>query len=451
MKTSALSKLGQRTEAPPISWLMQLTLEHPQLISLAAGFTDNESLPVAETRELLNEILGSPKGRRSALQYGTTAGDPHLRRLTADRLLKLDSAGGTSFSASARKISDRALDVRLAPRLIPGAARKFYSPERMLITSGSQQLLYMLTECLCDPGDIVLVEDPTYFVYLGIVQSHGFCCRGIRLEADGIDLSHLEQTLEALRRRGELKRVKMLYLVSYSQNPTGITTSFVKKAAALATLKRFERAAGHPIYLLEDAAYRELRFAGHDVASALAAGAGAEERVIYAGTYSKPFATGVRVGFGILPEPLLSVVRRVKANHDFGTSNLLQQLICRALASCRYERHLPVLQRRYARKAATMTEAMREHFPAAVRWQEPGGGLYVWAKCPRPVRSGVNSRLFKRALEREVLYVPGELCYADDPARRKPNHEMRISFGNATEADIRAGIARLGRTLGELL
>jgi len=114
----------------------------------------------------------------------------------------------------------------------------------------------MLTECLCDSGDIALVEDPTYFVYLGIVQSHDFCCRGIRLAPDGIDLSHLEQTLESLRRRGELRRVKMLYLVSYSQNPTGITTSFVKKVAALATLKRFERAAGHPIYLLEDAAYR---------------------------------------------------------------------------------------------------------------------------------------------------------------------------------------------------
>ena len=450
MKISALSELGQRTEAPPISWLMQLTLDHPRLISLAAGFTDNESLPVEEARELLNEILASPRSGRAALQYGTTAGDPHLRRLTAERLWKLDSAGGTSSGASADDFSRRARNVRDARRPLPVAANEIYSPERMLITSGSQQLLYTLTECLCDPGDIVLVEDPTYFVYLGIVQSHGLCCRGIRLAADGIDLSHLDQTLEALKRRGELKRVKMLYLVSYSQNPTGITTSFVKKAAALATLKRFERAAGHRIYLLEDAAYRELRFAGDDVASALAA-EGAAERVIYTGTYSKPFATGVRVGFGILPKPLLTVVLRVKANHDFGTSNLLQQLLCRALASCRYERHLPELQRRYARKAATMTRAMREHFPAEVRWQEPGGGLYVWARCPTRVKSGVNSRLFQSALKHDVLYVPGELCYATDPTRRKPNYEMRISFGSATEADIRRGIARLGATLRELL
>src|SRR5207302_7567832 len=103
----------------------------------------------------------------------------------------------------------------------------------------------------------------------------------------------LEQTLKALERSGGLKRVKMLYLVSYYQNPTGITTSFVKKVGALKTLKRFERAARHPIYLLEDAAYRELRFAGDDVSSALAV-KGAADRVIYAGTYSKPFATGAR-------------------------------------------------------------------------------------------------------------------------------------------------------------
>jgi len=445
MKSSAFSKMGRRTQAPPISWLMKLALDHPALISLAAGFTDNESLPVAEARALLNEILGSRKTGRTALQYGTTVGDPQLRRLTAERLWQLDSSRGTRSTASLIDMK-RESTVGLSPREL----KEIYSPERAIITSGSQQLLYMLTECLCDPGDVVLVEDPTYFVYLSIVQSHGLQCRGVRLAGDGIDLAHLEQTLKALERSGGLKRVKMLYLVSYYQNPTGITTSFVKKVGALKTLKRFERAARHPIYLLEDAAYRELRFAGDDVSSALAV-KGAADRVIYAGTYSKPFATGARVGFGILPEPLLDAVLRVKANHDFGTSNLLQQLLSRALASCRYEKHLSALRHRYARKSVTMVKAMREHFPADVRWEEPRGGLYVWALLPRSVKSGLKSKLFQSALRHGVLYVPGELCYADDPTRRKPNHEMRISFGSATEADIRAGITRLGATLRELL
>ena len=407
------STLARRTLEPPISWLMKLALERPHLISLAAGFTDNESLPVEVARDVLNELLGA-RSARSALQYGSTVGDPELRVLTVDRLRKLDHA-------------DQAA----------------YEPERTLITHGSQQLLYLLSECLCDPGDIVLVEDPTYFVFLGIAQSHGFRCRGIRMQADGIDLRSLETVLERLRRDRQLPRVKFLYLVTYFQNPSGITTSHEKKVAALKLLKRYEGAAGHPIFLLEDAAYRELRFAGNDVPSAL----GASNRVIYAGTYSKPFATGVRVGFGILPEPLFSRVVRLKGNHDFGTTHLLQKLLAVALKSCRFSTHVNLLQKRYAAKARFMADAMREHFPAAVQWDEPRGGLYTWAKLPRDVKSGRASALFKAALARDVLYVPGELCYADDSTRRKPNHELRLSFGGATEAGIRTGIARLGRAI----
>src|ERR1039458_7858971 len=325
MKTDALSKMGQRTTEPPISWLMHATLSRPKLISLAAGFTDNASLPVAEARTALNQVLRSPKTGQPALQYGITAGDTTLRQLTARHLQKLDGV----------TVHD-----------------KNHSFERLLITSGSQQLLYMTTEALCDEGDIVFVEDPTYFVYLSILQSRGLRARAVRLERDGLDLAHLEKVLTSLKRRGELPRVKMLYLVSYFQNPTGVTTSFEKKLAVLKLLKKFERDGGPPIYLLEDAAYRELSFSGRaDPAlrdqdaqlvaakrsedgqrvptvppSALAAD-GAADRVIYTGTYSKPFATGVRVGYGILPKPLFTAVKHIKGNHDFGTSNLLQHLV----------------------------------------------------------------------------------------------------------------------------
>jgi len=295
MKT-ALSALARRTAEPPISWLMATKLAHPKLISLAAGFTDNPSLPVRETRDSINDLLRSPVTGQATLQYGTTAGELKLREWTAAHLQKLDGI----------------------------SAPKIYSADRVLITHGSQQMLYMTTEALCDAGDIVIVEDPTYFVYLGIVQSHGLCARGVRMTADGLDLAHLEQVLESLKRRGELPRLKLLYLVTYYQNPTGITTSYAKKVAALKLLKKYERAAGHPIYLLEDAAYRELNFgnvaAVYDrrggeqevrrsqtaatVEKTALAARGFADRVIYAGTYSKPFATGLRVGFGILPEPV---------------------------------------------------------------------------------------------------------------------------------------------------
>jgi 2-aminoadipate transaminase len=418
MQKQALSELGRRTGPPPISWLMATAIARPNLISLAAGFTDNETLPVAEMRELMQEVLGSRQSGQAALQYGTTAGDRDLCQLTAQRLAELDETGSTAW----------------------------YAPERIIISNGSQQMLYMVTEALCDPGDIVLVEDPTYFVYLGIVQSHGLQARGVRLEQDGLDLGHLEKVLEGLKRSGQLHRLKLLYLVSYYQNPTGATTAFRKKAAALDLLRRYERFAGHRLYLLEDAAYRELRFRGEETASALAA-SGHGKRVILLGTYSKPFATGARIGFGLLPEPLYTTVLRIKGNHDFGSANLLQHVLARAIRSGRYARHLARLQRRYAHKAEVMQAGMKEHFPPAVQWQMPEGGLYYWVRLPRGLKSGMKSMLFRDALAANVLYVPGDLCYAEDPTRPRPGIEMRLSFGSVSDEDIRTGIARLGKAL----
>jgi len=151
-----------------------------------------------------------------------------------------------------------------------------------------------------------------------------------------------------------------------------------------------------------------------------------------------------------LPEPVRTAALRIKGNHDFGTSNLLQQLLLGALETCKYETHLVEIQRRYKRKAQLMTAAVGAHFPPSVDWVRPNGGLYVWATVPRGTSAGVKSKLFRTALERDVLYVPGELCYADDPSRRKPNRDMRISFGGAADADIPVGIARLGSILRKL-
>ncbi|HEY1662860.1 MAG TPA: PLP-dependent aminotransferase family protein [Verrucomicrobiae bacterium] len=419
MKSSALSKLGRRTALPPISWLMQTALSRPKLISLAAGFTDNPTLPTELSRKLLGEILREPKIGQPAMQYGITAGENNLRDLTARHLQKLDGVK-------------------------PAAAS--HSAGRLMITGGSQQLLYMTLEALCDEGDIILVEDPTYFVFLSILQSRGIRARGVKLHSDGIDLAHLETVLQRLKKSGELRRVKALYLVTYFQNPTGALTTFKKKSGALKLLKKFERAAGHPLYLLEDAAYRELRFTGDDVPSALMLPR-ADKEVIYTGTYSKPFAPGARLGFGILPEPLFTAVQRIKGNHDFGSANLLQQLLARALQTGLYDKHVAKIEKRYGQKARVMKEALAEHFPAGVEIWESGGGLYFWARLPGGISAGMDSKVFQAALKADVLYVPGELCYADDPARRKAVNELRISFGSASETNIREGIKRLGNVL----
>ncbi len=415
---NALSQLGRRTKPPPISWLMATALAHPEIISLAAGFTDDETLPVADAAGILQEVLGSEASGRSALQYGSTIGDPELRAWTTSHLRRLDGAKATE---------------------------RGYSPERCIITNGSQQLLYMVAEALCDPGDIVLVEEPTYFVWLGILQSHGLIARGIRIDEQGLDLDHLDEVLESLKNSGDLPRVKLLYLVTYYQNPTGTTTTVQRKRGAAALLKKYKPDAGHPIYLLEDAAYRELRVSGEDIPSTLTVAG--TDAVIYTGTYSKPFATGARVGFALLPPSLLDAVLHIKANHDFGSSSLLQKLLARALASGRYDRHLIEVRARYASKARVMLDAIRHQFPASVEWREPGGGLYVWARLPKSLKCGMNSKLFKDALKAGVMYVPGELCYAEDSTRRKPNHEMRLSFGGVSEQKIGDGIGRLGRVI----
>jgi len=444
MNHSALSELGRRTALPAISWLMHSALTRPRLISLAAGFTDNRTLPVATSRKLLNQILRSPKTGRPALQYGITAGEANLRRLTARHLRKLDSES-SPFPSSSLVLEQKSRTTTSRK----DENDKLHSPSRLMITGGSQQLLYMTLEALCDEGDIVLVEDPTYFVFLGILQSRGIRARGVQLERDGLDLTHLEIVLLRLKKSSELRRVKAIYLVTYFQNPAGVTTSFAKKAGALKILKQFERAAGHPIYLIEDAAYRELRFAGGDTPSALTV-RGAVGRVIYTGTYSKPFATGARVGFGILPAPLFATVQNIKGNHDFGTANLLQQLLAHALETGEYDRHVAKIQKHYARKARVMKRAMTEHFPPGLEIWESGGGLYFWARLPKNVSTGIQSKVFRAALKNDVLYVPGGICYADDPSRRKPNHEMRISFGSASEENIREGIQRLGKVLKKL-
>jgi 2-aminoadipate transaminase len=421
-----LSELSQRTAEPPISWLMEQALTHPRIISLAAGFTDNPSLPVAETRAVLAELLANEQRARTSLQYGKGSGDPKLIQLTAERLRAQDA------------------EAAALPKHSPPVAN--YDSGRFLITHGSQQLLYLLMEALCDPGDIVLVEDPTYFVFLGMAQSRGLRCRGVRMTAEGIDVEQLACVLERLRREGELPRVKLLYLVSYAQNPSGITTSLANKSAALRLLKRHEPAAGHPLYLLEDAAYRDLQFAGGGVASALTL-PGASKRVIYTSTYSKPYATGIRVGYGVLPPQLAPVVHRLKGNHDFGTSNLLQCVLAHALESGRFASHLTALRRCYAEKAAVMGAALKQHAAGLLEWSEPQGGLYYWARLRGPGRTGPKSRIFRTALKRDVLYVPGLLCYADDPTRPKPDTEFRLSFGSASEHNIREGIARLARAI----
>jgi 2-aminoadipate transaminase len=400
------SALARRSSEPPITWLMKAALEKPNLISLAAGFTDNDTLPVAEVAALTREILRQPKIARPALQYGTTIGLPELRRQLLRRWQTQDAITTTKLT-----------------------------PADVVITNGSQQLLYLLTEELCDPGDVVLVENPTYFVYLGILEALGVRAYGFY---------SIEELKSKIQKLGS--RLKLIYLVTYFQNPTGHTWSLNEKREALAIVKQHERAAGHPIYIVEDAAYRDLRFEGDDVPSFKSLDPG-HKRVVYTNTLTKPFATGLRLGYGILPPALMAAVLRSKTNHDFGTANFLQTILARALADGLYERHLPRIAAGYRRKRDAMVAALEAAFPKNTRFEKPSGGLYVWVELPAKVKTGVNNWLFRRAFEAGVFYVPGEMCYCADPTRSIPQNAMRLSFGAPAVGQIKKGIRLLADAL----
>jgi len=390
---------------------MRLALERADLISLAAGFTDNETLPAEEVATLTREILARPKAARAALQYGTTIGLPQLRHALLRRWQMQD-----------------------------GVSRSPITADDIVVTNGSQQLLYLVTEVLCNPGDFVLVEDPTYFVYLGIVEAMG-------VRAAGFDSrSTLESKLEDLRRRRLLTRLKLLYLVTYFQNPTGQTWTLAQKQETLPMVKHYERAAGHPIYIVEDAAYRDLRFEGEDVPSFKSLDH-RNERVAYTNTLTKPFATGLKLGYGILPAALMRAVLRSKGNHDFGSSNFLQALLGRALAEGFYERHLTRIAPAYRRKRDAMLDGLDAAFPNIARYERPRGGLYVWVKFDPRTMTGTKGLLFHRALDAGVLYVPGEMCYCRDPSRRIPQNRMRLSFGAPSIPQIQKGIRLLADAL----
>jgi len=418
--SNGFSQRAQAVEPPPIAWLMEQKLKYPALISLAAGFTDPDTLPDKETMQIMHQMAKSKAVMRTTLQYGTGSGRKRLRELTGQRIAELDHTA-----------SDKPA----------------YDSERILITHGSQQFLYLVTEALCDAGDMVMVEAPTYFVYLSILKYFGVRAFSVPLKTDGIDLVAFEKKLEQLKQSGDLWRLKIIYLVTYHQNPTSQSMPLGKKQALMRLLARYERDAGHPIYVMEDAAYRELGFVQEASAPSMLSLPGALKRVIYSGTYSKPFATGIRVGFGISPAPLARALEHIKGNQDFGTSELLQAILERALESRLYAKHLKLIQARYAQKAGRMVDAMKKYFPSTVQWAAPQGGLYVWTKVPEPVDTGPRGELFEASLKQQVLYVPGCYAYAPDVMGPERNTAMRLSFGNASLHLIEEGIRRLGKSL----
>lgn len=416
MPPAPLSRSGKsrRTADSPISYYVQKALSTPGLISFAAGLVDEGSLPVDEVGAAVAEIVSDPAAGRAALQYGSTQGLPALREQVLQLVCDADGV--------------RASDVNL-------------TAADVCITTGSQQLLYLLGEVLFDPGDIVITEAPSYFVFHSLLQSHGAKVLTVPMDADGMKVDALEALLERLRRSGELSRVKVIYTVDYFQNPTGLTLATDRRPKLVELARRFST--DHRIIILEDAAYRELRYSGADLPSVKRFDP-TNEFVVYTSTFSKPCAPGLKTGYALMPPDLMEPLLHLKGSHDFGSANLAQHVASRLMASGVYARHAEELRNVYRKKRDVMLASLDAEFgdfPAA-RWTVPTGGFYVWLTLDG-IDTGPSGPLVPAALETGVMYVPGEFGHVPDETGRVPNNECRLCFGVATEEQIAEGIRRL--------
>lgn len=421
MSGASWSERARRAANAPIGELMARALAQPDLISLAAGFVDKATLPAEAAASAAAAVLQDAERARAALQYGSTAGNPQLRARLAARVVALDAADHAGPGRG----------------FVPGE-------EQVVLSAGSNQLLYLLANALLDPGDVVLCDSPTYFVFADVVRAVGGRCIGVASDASGMRLDALEAELERHASSGELRRIKAVYVTSYFDNPRGVSLARERRGALVDLVRRY--ATRQHIYILEDAAYRELGFDAPEVASLRAYDASGEH-VVYLGTFSKSFSPGVRVGFGILPRALLLPILDLKGVLDFGSGHFDQHVIERVLQSGAYEPHVALLRSTYARKAKTMQDALDEHVVGRGlgHYLRPQGGLYVWLSAPPLVDTGANGALFAAALSQGVLYVPGDYCFAG--VVTPPRNCMRLSFGVQTEPEIARGIEKLARAI----
>jgi 2-aminoadipate transaminase len=269
------------------------------------------------------------------------------------------------------------------------------------------------------------------------------------MDEEGMNTDALAELLARLERTGELDRLRMIYVVDYFQNPTGLTLSLRRRRHLLELARRYSRR--QRFFILEDAAYRELRYDGADLPS-LKSFDTTNEHVILAMTFSKPCAPGLKTGYGLLPRGLAEPLLRLKGNHDFGSSNLTQHLIDRLLETGAYDLHVAELCAVYRRKRDTLLAALAEEFrdDRSVRWTHPHGGLYVWLTFPAEVDTGPDGALMKAALAEGVLYVPGQFCYVNGANGPVPTWEARLSFGVAPPEQLREAVRRLARAVKEM-
>jgi DNA-binding transcriptional MocR family regulator len=369
--------------ASEIRELLKL-LDRPEIISFAGGIPDPALFPTARIAELYGEVLAEAGAQ--ALQYSVSEGLPELRRWIAGRM----SADGVACDES-----------------------------QILVTAGSQQALDLIGRLFLDRGDTVLVERPTYMGALGAFNAY---------EPRYADLA------DATQAGGRLA-----YVVPDFANPTGQTLTRREREALL------DRAAAQDLVVIEDGAYRELRFAGEEEPSLIALDAARSggvdaARTLFCGTFSKTLSPALRLGWVCGPKAVIDRLVLLKQGCDLHVSTINQMVAARVVAEG-YETHLERLRGHYRGQAAAMQAALARHMPLGVTWTRPQGGMFVWVQLPRGFD---GAQLLEAALaEENVAFVPGAPFFALDPEA----NTLRLSYSLPSPSDIDEGVRRLGRLI----
>ncbi len=370
--------------------ILKLT-QQPHVLSLAGGLPAPELFDVGGLAAAYDRVLHGPGARRH-LQYTVTEGEPDLR----EQLAALSRARGLEAHAG---------DV--------------------LVTTGSQQALDLVATAVLDPGDVVIVERPSYLAALQVFALTGARVVSVPLDDDGLDP---EQVRAEVRRHG----AKLVYTVANFQNPAGVTLAPGRRRA----LARV--AAEEGIWVLEDDPYGELRYRGE---AAAPVAAGEPERVAYASSLSKILAPGLRLGWVVLPPGLRDAVVVAKQARDLHTSTVDQRAAVEYLASGALRPHLARIRTAYGARLDAMLAGLPAALPAGSRWTRPEGGMFVWLTLPDGHDAGA---LLPRAVDEGVAYVPGAPFFAGAPL----DHTARVSFATLEPPQIAEALRRLGRALG---
>lgn len=372
------------------------SLGKPGCISFAAGNPSPESFPVEDIKRIAADILTEEP--ITALQYGITEGYPKLRELVASRLKRLYNIGTED--------------------------------DDTIIVTGGQQGIELTCKVMCNEGDVVICENPSFIGALNAFRSLGAELKGVPLKDDGIDLEALEATLKAN------PRAKLLYVIPSFQNPAGITSTLENRKAV------YELARKYDIVIIEDNPYGDLRFEGENVPAYKSFDV--DGRVVYCGSFSKILSSGMRVGTLTANKELVSKIVVAKQVEDVHTNVFFQMVCARYMVECDLEAHIEKIRALYRHKSSLMLKALDEYMPADVKFTRPQGGIFLWCSLPEGYEL---SEFVSRCSEKNVFVVPGTAFLPDES---KPTRSFRLNYSMPSDEEIERGIKLLAEVIEEM-